>query len=56
VVGGERADVDAMVRECVLRSQGRRRSWSVGLQFVKLDAAARARLERALGPRAKGRA
>jgi hypothetical protein len=28
----------------------------VGVQFVKLDAAARARLERALGPRAKGRA
>jgi hypothetical protein len=56
VVGGERADVDATVRECVQRSQGRRRSWSVGMQFVKLDAAARARLERALGPRGKGRA
>jgi hypothetical protein len=55
VVGGERAEVDATVRECVLRSQGRRRSWGVGMQFVKLDAAARARLERALGPRGKGR-
>jgi hypothetical protein len=56
VVGGERADVDATVRECVVRTHGRRRSWGVGLQFVKLDAAARARLERALGRRSRGRA
>ena len=56
VMGGERADVDARVRECVARSQGRRRSWGVGVQFVKLDAAVRARLERALGRGAKGRA
>ncbi len=56
VVGGERADVDATVRECVPRSHGRRRAWGVGVQFVELDATARARLERALGPRAKGRA
>jgi hypothetical protein len=55
-VAGERTDVDARVRACVPRSQARRRSWSVGLEFENLDPVARERLERALGPARKGRA
>jgi Tfp pilus assembly protein PilZ len=56
VVGGERAEVDARVRGCAPRSQGRRRTWGVGVQFENLEPAARERLERALLPRRKGQA
>jgi hypothetical protein len=56
VVGGERTDVDARVRGCVARSQGRRQAWGVGVEFENLDPVARALLDRALGPKAKGRA
>jgi Tfp pilus assembly protein PilZ len=55
VLGGERAPVDARVRGCVPRSYGRRRVWGVGVQFENLPPAVRARLERALLPRRKGR-
>lgn len=54
VVGGERADVDARVRGCVPRAHGR--SWGVGVEFEKLDPAARERLDRALGFGRMGRA
>ena len=56
VLGGERAEVDVRVRGCVPRSLGRRRVWGVGVQFENLTPAVRARLERALLPRRKGRA
>jgi len=56
VVAGERTDVHARVRACVPRSVGRRQAWGVGVEFEDLDPVARARLERALGPRGKGRA
>ena len=56
VLGGERAEVDARVCGCSPRSHGRRRAWGVGVQFENLQPAARARLERALLPRRKGRA
>jgi hypothetical protein len=46
------------VRGCVARGSGRKHSWGVGVQFEAVDAAARERLERALGigPRTRGRA
>jgi hypothetical protein len=58
LVGGERTDLDARVRGCVQREQGRRAAWGVGVQFETLDSVSRERLERALGlgPRSKGRA
>ena len=56
VVAGERTDVDARVRGCVPRSRGRRQAWGVGVEFENLDPVARERLDRALGPRRKGRA
>jgi hypothetical protein len=55
VVGGERADVEARVRGCVQHARGRRTMWAVGVQFEAIDPALRARLERALGARQKGR-
>lgn len=55
VVAGERTDVDARVRGCVARPRGRR-PWGVGVEFENLSPVARERLERALGPRRKGRA
>lgn len=51
VVAGERTDVDARVRGCVPRAQGRRRAWGVGVEFENLDPVARERLERAMGTR-----
>jgi hypothetical protein len=56
VVAGERTDVDARVRGCVPRPQGRRRAWAVGVEFENLDPVARSRLDRALGREGKGRA
>ena len=56
VVAGERTDVDARVRGCVPRSQGRREAWGVGVEFENLDPAARERLDRALDPGRKARA
>jgi hypothetical protein len=56
VMAGERTDVDARVRGCVPRSQGRRQVWGVGVEFEKLDPLARARLDRVLGPGGRGRA
>ena len=56
VLGGERAEVEARVRGCAPRSQGRGRAWGVGVQFENLEPAARERLERALLPRRKGQA
>lgn len=56
VVAGEKTNVDARVRGCVPRSQGRRQAWAVGVEFENLDPVARARLERALGGGRKGRA
>jgi hypothetical protein len=55
VVGGEKADVDARVRGCVQHAHGRRTMWAVGVEFEAIDAALRARLDRALGLRGKGR-
>jgi hypothetical protein len=54
VVAGERTEVDARVRGCVRRSQGRREVWGVGVEFENLDPVARERLGRALGAGEKG--
>jgi hypothetical protein len=56
VLGGKRTRVEARVRGCVPRSQGRHPAWGVGVQFENLEPAVRERLERALVPRRKGQA
>ena len=56
LVGGERAEVDARVRGCVLRPHGRRETWGVGVEFENLDPAARERLDRALDRARRGQA
>lgn len=53
VLGGERSDVDARVRGCVPRTQGRHATWGVGLEFQSLDAVTLERLDRALTPRGR---
>ncbi len=54
VLGGQRVGVDARVRGCAPRSQGRGRAWGVGVQFENLEPAARERLERALAAAEEG--
>jgi hypothetical protein len=56
VLGGKRTQVDARVRGCVPRSEGRHPAWGVGVQFENLPPAVLERLERALVPRRKGQA
>jgi hypothetical protein len=51
VLDGARADVEARVRACVPRGQGRHAVWDVGLEFETLDPATIERLDRALVPR-----
>jgi len=56
VLAGERSDVEARVRACVPRAQGRHARWGVGLEFQNLPAQTLERVDRALNPRRKGSA
>lgn len=51
ILAGERSDVNALVRACVPRTQGRHARWGVGLEFQNLPAETIERFDRALGPR-----
>jgi hypothetical protein len=56
VVGTHKAEVDARVRGCVPRAEGRRRAWGVGLEFEWMTEPSRQRLAQALVRRGRLRA